>query len=284
MPVDPGTASIAAAGIDAGVSLIAAGSGGPSLRKRKRDQRELIQNSTKYSWASTMEAARKHGIHPLAALGVMPSPSGGSFIPGQSPKGSHLADAGNAVARGIVGAANARRNDELLQAQIDLIKAQTRQITAQTPTDPNQPIPGQDVPIGTDITRQQRPVIVRKVDMDRDTSSEGLVELKPAEQQTHSPGDKSTVASDMPYRRRLIYGAKGEFIYIPNVDELGDLMEEPLVAAGIIAAMNPGLTKKKALEILRGGGLKVTKPEKNPKRKVIFELPWGLFRITKGAD
>lgn len=78
-----------------------------------------------HSIEGKIHAANKFGLHPLFALGAnTPGPS--QFIPGQSKWGSAAKDAAHAISNAIA----QKKQNEVAEAQTDLLKAQTAEAKA----------------------------------------------------------------------------------------------------------------------------------------------------------
>lgn len=109
MVIDPGTATVIAAGIKGASSIfggILGGKDGPSLGKQME-----------YGWADAyhkpsyaVAGAKKAGLHPLFALGKTPA-FNPSIIAGQSRSGSMARDALGAAAEGLEDYAHYRAGD-----------------------------------------------------------------------------------------------------------------------------------------------------------------------------
>lgn len=125
--IDPGTAAIAAAGINAGSSLV----GGYLDRKAGE-----LSSGEKWINAFPIQAAvrdaKAAGLHPLFALGaggISPSPR---YIEGQSNTGTHLANAGAAIAQGVTNYANVKSQKPLAQANLRVLNSQADRNEAET--------------------------------------------------------------------------------------------------------------------------------------------------------
>ena len=106
------------------------------------------------------------------------------------------------------------------------------------------------------LVAAQGPIVTKVDNSDVVDKNQGVIELVPAEQMTTKKGDKATHAADLAMTRNLVYNAKGDSIKIPNVQELDSLMEEPLTALVMIAALNPDKTMSELRGILSGKGYK----------------------------
>lgn len=263
--------------LSVGPEGISIGGGGISSRKAARNLRKQYEYRDRYAGRgieAQVQGYQEAGIHPLFGLGASAGQSPVFSMPGQAETGSH-ADVGiqiaSEAAKKEIEAAtkNQELRNELLQIEIDKLK----KTGGGNDIDP-QAILKQMQDQGSAIIKR-KPVVATPVQPKPDPT-EGVIELKPAEQLTNAPGEKQTLSADMSLRRRLFY-RNDKFIWIPNVQELDALLEEPMTAAGLIAAMNPDLTFKQALTILQGQDLKLGPPVKY---KVLHENPF--FKIYKG--
>ncbi len=99
--------AIAAAGISAGASLLGGflGGGGGISKTMTGYYREEDRKREDTRIQRTVADAKAAGIHPLFAMGAVPSSGAAGFIPGQSPSGSALgagiSRAGAEIARGM---------------------------------------------------------------------------------------------------------------------------------------------------------------------------------------
>lgn len=251
------------------------GGGSSSVSKQSRLLRKEYEYRDRYAGRgiqAQVQGYRDAGLHPLFAMGAGGSQAPVFDMPGQAASGSH-ADLGIQIASEAAKAdieattKNKELQNQLLQIEIDNLK----RTGGGNDIDPRKAV---DLALGE--MKEKGSVITHKVPP-KVQSTEGIVELKPAEQLTNAPGQKQTLAADMSIRRKLWY-TNDKYIWIPNVQELDALLEEPLVSAGIIATMNPTLSIKDIREILSGQQLRVGQTEKNLK----YEAPFGLFKIYKG--
>jgi hypothetical protein len=145
------------------------GSKGPSLRKREHDLRRLLRaqyqtqlenepalinaqvsSTVNSNWDAKMAAAERHGVHPLVAMGIAPVPGGGGTAGSvgamhsqQQRDGSYIGRAAAAAGRAVAGKFT-KLEQQRLQAEIDLIKAQAASLGQKPPQQPSG-IPGQQV-------------------------------------------------------------------------------------------------------------------------------------------
>lgn len=268
-----------------GANLLGSLSGGTSGRREKRSLRYQYQAQAKYqpdvisaNIQGAVDGAKKAGLHPLFALGgSTPSAGGGFSIPGQSESGSHSTQAVMQLANTLMDMQIRRDNADLATAQAELAKmrALEKNLGADNTTS------NAAVQSIADEAKNKGSAIVHKVDMKKDTSHQGLVEVKPAEQISHAVGDKSTNPADVSLKRKL-WTSNNEFLYIPNVQELDSLMEEPLVALGAIAALNPNLTSAQIKRQLRGLGYKIPEVGNVTNKRILkYKDPFGLLKIYK---
>lgn len=237
----------------------------------------LDKEYRKYAkWATPVmkakvNAAKAAGLHPLFALGASGAQSPGFSIQGQSGEGSFASKGLHQAAQGLMRQSRITEAKELVEAQAQA--SAMRVAEAALSNDTNQGV--------VDLVKTQRPVITRPYDSAR-PGGEGVIELTPAPQMTSKPGDPSTLAGTLQSRRTLQL-PDGSSIFIPNVSELDSLMEEPLVAAGVVLAMNPD---RSLAEITRAiSGLEVknktsTKSLSGRHQYVKHDL-WGLLKVMK---
>lgn len=144
--IDPGTASLAGAGISSlaslGGGLISSNFLKSSSKAERRFSREVAQNAVQWR----VEDAKKAGIHPLFALGAQVATQGGSGTFIGDPLGPSLAEAGqnisNALVRGSERLDPAEKQRQQLDlalgvkamqktdAEIDLLKAQSQALNS----------------------------------------------------------------------------------------------------------------------------------------------------------
>lgn len=118
MPIDPGTAAVVSAGISAGGSIIG---GMMSKEGGLSEGQKWIQA---HPVQTIVNDARLAGVHPLYALGNVATPTQ-TAIPGQYAKGSAIADAADAMAKGVTNYANAKnqKQDPTVAAQVKALDA-----------------------------------------------------------------------------------------------------------------------------------------------------------------
>lgn len=93
-------------------------------KKQFAEQIRQYDRSQSYTIRDRVADARAAGIHPLAALGVSPTPSSSSYIPGQS-------ESGSALGRGLQRLAAAVNADAMQRAQIRGINASAKRDEAE---------------------------------------------------------------------------------------------------------------------------------------------------------
>lgn len=195
----PETAYLYGQAISAGGNLLASQfDGDPSLRKQRRDMREIIKTQAKYEpglinarttagWDATFQAAKKHGVHPLVAMGVSPGAQGGGTVGGvygQSARGSHIARAIDAAADSVRVPALQKMK---LEAEIDLIKAQARALGQRGPS-----VPG---PHGQELPAEAAPPKTNRIHQSRDEESNVQRPSPPIPHDTHH-FERFSVTSD----------------------------------------------------------------------------------------
>ncbi len=285
---------IGALAIGGASMLNSAFGGGVSSAKASKLRREALQTQWKYgepmrqkanaydwkkygSMKAKVRDARKAGLHPLFALGnsgynppgtMASAQPGANFIPGQSTKGSFASDGLDSMASIVldIGRMNAMR--DLVDSQAKLA-AEAKAAQSVQP-DTLQGVTDQMVSTG-------RPVVLTPV-KEFSPGKSSAIALTPAEQFTTKKDNRSVHAADMAMKRKL-WVTDDRFIWIPNVQELDSLMEEPLTAATIIAAMNPELTLNQVKQIMGGQGFQKAAKQKGRTKKW---SSWGdLIRIYK---
>lgn len=152
MPIDPGTAAIASAGIQAAGGILGGLFGGGKSGYQKQQEYWNIKNAElSHNIASQLHAerhaqithrvadAKYAGIHPLYALGASANYSPSTLIPGQAATGSHkrdvLAGITDAAASAIRGQAKDPNDDlrtQLLKAQIRREEVETQAVASAT--------------------------------------------------------------------------------------------------------------------------------------------------------
>ena len=134
--MDPGTVSLLGSGISALGSLF----GGRSAARESRRTRQMQMDQFNAMMDRTIQRrvadAKKAGIHPLAALGS--SPGAGPTITGAGvgAEGRAIADAGEAVGRGISAYAAQKAQMENLRADTALKQAEASYWARQGPGNP----------------------------------------------------------------------------------------------------------------------------------------------------
>lgn len=243
MAVDP---VIAGAGIQAGGSLIGgllgAKSSGKEANKAYRRAKEFAQH--KYYWAA--KDAKAAGLHPLFALGAGSGGGSPTFMAGQSPMGSAVADAAAAIGQGVAAKpTEVQRN--LAHAQIESINSQTRRNDAEAALANSQArrVAQESYARGNDILQtavsETAPVPV------------GKVRHVPAKITSHATGDRSTTAGTRPFFSK--YNTRdGYYMYAPASEEPAEALESVLGAALGVAKTSfegvPYWTKKAIAETL----------------------------------
>lgn len=270
------------------------GVGGDSYRGNNRAARKAYKYAKRYQPDITaansyegsradimgkLRAAKEGGLHPLFALGSSGAGGGSPAfdIPGQSETGS-FRDAGVAI-KGASKVDDA--SAKLINEQTKTEKVRRGLLESDLKNKVTGVGPGTESTEAIVKTMQEKGSLITKVSNDDVVSkTQGVTEIVPAEQFTTKEGDRSTHAADMSMRRKLFYTDK-DWIFIPNVQELDSLMEEPMVALGIIAAMNPGLATKTILRILEGKGVYLDTMNKGSVNRTVSKGPFGLWRVKK---
>lgn len=214
------------------------GSDGPSLKKREHDLRRLLAaqyetqlynegplireqvgSTVEANWDHKMAMAAKHGVHPLVAMGIAPVPGGaggtvGALHSQQQKDGSFIGSAAAAAGRAVAGKFTKLQQDKL-QAEIDLLKAEAASMGQKTPQQPSG-IPGQNVPTSADN-------VVPVIDP-------AVQEVKKGESQTHSARHPEQNFNVMSPVSTFLLGTQA--LKLP-AEEADQLTEDPAVLLGL---------------------------------------------------
>ena len=131
-----------AALIGAGGNLLSGALGGSKgdgfSTKNYKAQLQFAQNSIRWR----KDDAKASGIHPLFALGANPASFSPSVSSGGGSDNSYVADAANAVARGLQAKAAEKRETALVADQLETSKAQRELLRSQSRYYDRQALPG----------------------------------------------------------------------------------------------------------------------------------------------
>lgn len=230
--VDPGTATIAAAGIGAATSLAGGFLGDDGSKEAADNQVRFAKKAIRWR----VRDAKAAGLHPLYALGASTNAFSPSFIGGQSPQGTAIAEAGREISRGVknyplaasqANALNASANRDEAAATLDLSRAkeiQRRINETQDGPDFANPVPT------------------------------GIVKPMPSEVISSKPGKPGVQAGQKPFFMEVVIATNPDgskkTIMVPASDEMSEAFENA-GGIGMSALKNMGFLDNNLLDVYK---------------------------------
>lgn len=214
MPIDPVTQG---ALIQTGGSLLGGLIGGKDAKKAVKKQYKYQKEFAKNQLQWRVEDAKAAGLHPLFALGG----GGGTsptFMAGQSPMGSAIADSAAAIGSAVAGRPS-ELSKQLQSAQIQSINSQTERNQAEAALARSQ---AARVAQTANVTPSIASAVVDEA-LATDTNR-AKVQVVPSEVKTRSGKDSSVVAGMAPMMRKYEI-LPGRYVYGPDADSPAEAFE-----------------------------------------------------------
>lgn len=238
---------VTASAISAGASILSGAFGGGGY-SRSDESRTFRRQRSHESWQQNQRSlerahinandykqkvagAKAAGLHPLFAMGAQTSGMGSSpsfNIQGQSPKGNFAKDGLQAVASHYGRMADFEAQKSLIDAQntaaaLNLLGNNLgNDRFSGSPHDNSEEINRNPIVTAPQAKRLQK---------------DNLVEYKPSVQQSHDPHDKSRSNTYFSAKKKMFI-SNDHWLYVPNVEDMGDLMDGGAIMLASIVAMN----------------------------------------------
>lgn len=233
MPIDPVTQG---ALIQTGGSLLGGLIGGKDAKKAVKKQYKYQKEFAKNQLQWRVQDAKAAGLHPLFALGG----GGGTsptFMAGQSPMGSAIADSAAAIGSAVAGRPS-ELSKQLQSAQIQSINSQTERNQAEAALARSQ---AARVAQTANVTPSIASAVVDEALAPG--TQVGATRVSPVETVTRTRGDESTQAGTQPLFSK--YSTRtGRYMYGPRSDEPAEAfsMENlPMALIGLLKTSYEGV-------------------------------------------
>jgi hypothetical protein len=264
-----------AAVITGGASLLGGVVGGTSDRATRKNMRKQYEYEKRYRpgintaiMRSRMQDAQELGIHPLVMMGIDPGGAGGfTGFDSQSNIGDGIARAGEALGTSIIMRENkkiSKLEEERVQAEIDLLKAQATNLGQKPPSQPISGMYGQTGPRGS------------FPDIDPTVQEQRKAEVLPYSKAVPHQG-----LGEKPLTNAFNVGdQKIHFM----AEESSDISEDPAwnLAVAFFDRSNEAVDWRKAIRDFAGVQEPRDYKARNlAERKITKRFLWGLVKISK---